>query len=59
MLEIEVTVGSVADADTRDKLPYAAVAKIDKSASDEEKESAHTFNAMRKRLLEIGEMEQK
>ncbi|MEK4263679.1 hypothetical protein [Paenibacillus sp. FSL L8-0499] len=55
----------IAKVDGKDKsanrkpLPYIQAAKHEEGFSDSQKRFCDTFNNMRKRLLEIGEMQQR
>ncbi|MBY0205253.1 hypothetical protein [Paenibacillus cucumis (ex Kampfer et al. 2016)] len=61
----EVRSRSVADSASkpsksrRKPLPYVPEAKIQQDYTDSQKRFSETFNQMRERLLELGEMQQK
>ncbi|MEI2285023.1 hypothetical protein [Paenibacillus polysaccharolyticus] len=61
----EVKSRSVADSASkssksrRKQLPYVSEAKIQSDYTDSQKRFSETFNQMRERLLETGEMQQK
>lgn len=58
----EVTVKSTPDSGEskkRRKLPYTPASKVLPEYSDAQKKFSETYNEMRQRLLDIGEMNQK